>query len=97
MAATLVAGAVGASFLSGSAPLYAQAPYPGLWSPLSWFFLIPLFFLLFFGLRLFLWGGWCPGGWVDPAIETLRERFASGEITRDQYEQVRRDLEGREA
>ncbi len=30
----------------------------------------------------------------DP-LETLRRRYARGEITREQYEEMRRDLEGR--
>ena len=29
------------------------------------------------------------------ALEILRERYARGEITREEYEQMRRDLEGR--
>jgi putative membrane protein len=29
------------------------------------------------------------------AMEILKERYARGEITREQYEQMRRDLEGR--
>ncbi len=33
-----------------------------------------------------------PGG--DRALETLRQRYASGEITKEQFDQMRRDLEG---
>lgn len=29
----------------------------------------------------------------DPALEILRRRYAAGEITREEYEQMRRDLE----
>lgn len=29
------------------------------------------------------------------ALEILRERYARGEVTREEYEQVSRDLEGR--
>ena len=61
----------------------------------GWFFLIPLFFLVFFAFRWFFW--WPYGcGWYgrryDSAMDTLRERFARGELTREQFEQMRKDL-----
>lgn len=85
-------------FFGSPGPASANGPVYW-WFPLGWFFLIPVFFLVFFGLRWFFWGWW---GWhgglyqgarYDPAVEALRERFAKGEITREQYEQTRRDLE----
>ncbi len=38
--------------------------------------------------------GWCGGGHVgeahgDPALETLRQQFASGELTEQEYEEQR--------
>jgi putative membrane protein len=60
-----------------------------------WWILIPLFFGFFFFIRGYWW--WNLGGHrsFDPALETLRERFARGEITRQQYDQMRKDLEVR--
>jgi putative membrane protein len=44
------------------------------------------------------WGGWGMGfGWIFVilfwALVILKERYARGEIGREQYEQMRRDLE----
>ncbi len=81
---------------------YAGAPFPVWWFPFGWFVFIPFFFIAFFALRWFLWGGWGWGwggwgwyrGWyADPALETLRERFARGEITKERFDQMRQDLE----
>jgi len=72
-------------------------PYYGWWFPFPWFFIVPIIFLIFFGFRWFLWGGW-GGGWYyrqynDPAVEIAKERFARGEITQEQFEQIAKDLE----
>jgi putative membrane protein len=67
---------------------------------LGWFFFIPIFFLIFFAVRWFFWGEWWWGrgshyGWdYDPALEILRKRFARGEISKEQYEQMKRDIAG---
>lgn len=60
----------------------------------GWWIFIPLFFAFFF----FRW--WGGGYWwgsrpyyYDPSLETLRQRFARGEITKEQYEEMRKDLE----
>ena len=66
-------------------------------------FLFPLFFVfaafwvirwVFFpwrsGYSRRYWGGWSHG---DPAYYILRERYARGEITKDQYDQMMRDLQ----
>ncbi len=66
-------------------------------------FLFPLFFIfiaffvvrwLFFpwrwGYSRSYWGGWAYG---DRAYYILRERYARGEITKDQYDQMMRDLQ----
>ncbi|MGA2665346.1 MAG: hypothetical protein ABSF83_10415 [Nitrososphaerales archaeon] len=73
--------------------------YLGYWFPFPFFPLlsIPVVFL-FFGLGRFFWGGWGwrRGGWCgwdhDPALETLRERFARGEITEEQLDDMAKAL-----
>lgn len=67
----------------------------------GWVFVF-LFFLFFWGFRW--WGGWGrwggygrsygPYAW-DGAKAILRERYARGEIGKDQFEQMMRDLEPR--
>ena len=39
-----------------------------------------------------LWSGGAPGRRFDPAIITARQRYARGEITREQFEQMVSDL-----
>lgn len=75
---------------------YAGYPYFG------WFFfplgILFIFFIVFFVARLIFWplgrGGmrryWYRYG---DAREILRRRYASGEISKDQFEQMMRDLE----
>ena len=82
-------------------PLSYRPPYYGWWFGgfpfFPWFLLIPLFFVIFFGLRWFfclpLGRNWYPG-YRDHAMDTLRQRFAKREITKQQFEQMRDDLEG---
>lgn len=73
--------------------------YPGFgW----WFFPFGFFFFLiflFFIFRVVFWGfggwGWRRRYWYgygDPH-EILRQRYARGEITKEQFEQMTRDLE----
>ena len=69
------------------------------WYPFPFFPLvfIPIIFLFFFGFRWFFWGcwgrSWCYGQYNDPAMSVLRERYAKGEITKEQLERMTRDLE----
>lgn len=101
--AVLVAAMIYARF---TMPAYANGgahfgwgfPFRGLW------FLLAA--LLFFGLvRRAFWGPWwwrggfgrgaygCGwGGRADDAYHILRERYARGEITKDQYDAMMRDL-----
>src|ERR1700733_13493880 len=82
---------VGLSLYFRGAPLQ---PYYGgwYWFPFGGLFLIPVFFLVLFAFRFFWWGSWRWGGgrntdWYqypqDQAIETIRQRFARGEITKE--------------
>jgi len=80
-------------------PYYpAPAMYYGGW----WFFFpfgfIFFIFVLFFIGRLIFWpwgSGWRRNYWYrhDEAYYTLRQRYAKGEITKDQYDQMMKDLE----
>ncbi len=94
----VVAGLAAAFFFYGP-PAVRDYPGYGWWFPFPFFFIIPVFFLIFFGLRWFWWGGWGWGGrWYydqydDHAMEIVKERFARGEITKEQYEQLAKDLE----
>ena len=93
--AALVATAIGASLYFNAGPVENYGWWP--WAPFGWFFFIPLFFVAFFVLRFFLWGWWGGRGWYsgeDSALQVLRERFARGEITKEQLEQMRKDLQG---
>jgi putative membrane protein len=38
-------------------------------------------------------GGAHGGGWQETPLSLLKRRYAGGEITREQYEQMRKDLE----
>ncbi len=77
--------------------------HPGVyyWFPFPFFPLIfiPVIFLFFFGFRWFFWGcwgwgrGWSDGQYYDPAMVALRERYAKGEITKEQLDQMTKDLE----
>lgn len=62
----------------------------------GWLFVL-LFFLFFWGFRW--WGGWSWHGRpygpyrVDGAKAILRERYARGEIGKDQFDEIMRDLD----
>ena len=86
---------VGASLYFGKAAPSGYGWWP--WAPFGWFVFIPIFFISFFALRFFWWGPWGGRGWYyrgDSALDVLRERFARGEITKEQFEQMRKDLQG---
>ena len=70
----------------------------------GFFWLFPFFWLLFFLFRPWRW--WGPWGWGgyrngpygygraarDPAVDALRERYARGELTKEQFDQMMKDL-----
>jgi len=66
--------------------------------PFGFFIFVFYLFFLFRGL-FWGWGGWgwrgysMYGGYHDGAAEILRRRYASGEITKDQFDQMMRDIE----
>ncbi len=81
----------------GTAPAY----YP-FWG-FGWIWLFVGFFLIFGLLRFAFWGprwwggyyrryGYGPYGRENDAYHILRERYARGEITKDQYDAMMRDL-----
>jgi putative membrane protein len=80
---------------SPSMPYYGY-PYSGwFFFPFGFFF---IFIIIFAVSRLFFWPwGW---GWrrgygyhYGDAREILRQRYARGEISKDQYDQMMKDLE----
>jgi len=70
--------------------------YPWYTFGFGWFWIPFAFFFLFFAFKLFFWSwrwGYRGGYWTsDGAYLILKERFARGEITREQFEQMTRDL-----
>src|SRR5271169_2321338 len=87
---------------------YAYYPFPFFFFPFG--FLI-FFFVIFFVVRALFWGmgrgwGWRGGysrgywrgyGHYEDATEILRQRYAKGEITKDQFDQMMRDLKAQDA
>jgi uncharacterized membrane protein len=70
--------------------------YP--WYPFGsgWIWIPFAFFFLFFAFRWFFWprgwGYWSGYSTGDDAYYIMRGRFARGEITKEQFEQMSRDL-----
>jgi len=93
LVAALAVIVIGATVYSQAATPLAYGWWP--WAPFGWFFFIPLLFVAFFALRFFWWGPWGGRGWYyheDSSMLVLRERFARGELTKEQFEQMRKDL-----
>jgi putative membrane protein len=89
-------------YYHGTSPAYYGPPFFYGWGffPFGGFFIFPVIFILFFAFRWIFWGGWGWGryyrgyyGNEDPAIETLKQRYARGEISKEQFEQMAKDLE----
>lgn len=69
----------------------------GWMSGFGWIFMILFWGLVIFGVValakwIFSTGDSVAGGGAHPPLDILKERYARGEINRDQYEQMRRDL-----
>src|SRR3989337_2567946 len=62
----------------------------------GWFPIIGLFFLFIILKWIFFPWGWGYRRYYwrdeDRALQTIRERYAKGEITKEQYEQILKDL-----
>ncbi len=73
-------------------------PY-GWWGPFPWMWIFPLIFLVVLVLFLSRGMGWPGCGHRRPhdreetAREILDRRYARGEITREQYQQMKKDLD----
>jgi len=88
--------AIGLAWASFVLPRYSGQPFSP-WYPFG-FWIWPLgLFALFFVAKAFWLGGWGPGYWprADDAFRILSERYARGEVTKDQFELMARDLERR--
>ena len=71
-----------------------EAFYP--WFPFFWFFPFVGFLTVIFLVKWSFWGwGWRSSYWRydSNAEHILEERYARGELTREQFELMRRDLE----
>jgi putative membrane protein len=85
------------SFVYPAGTVYYGYPFFGWW--LFPFGFIFFFIFIFFIFRLAFWG-W-GGGWrhryyrygYGDAKEILRQRYARGEISKDQFDQMMRDLD----
>ncbi|HEY7761049.1 MAG TPA: SHOCT domain-containing protein [Burkholderiales bacterium] len=67
------------------------------WGPgFGWIFMILFWIVIILGivaLAKWLFSGRNGGGLGRGPLDILKERYARGQITREQYEQMRRDLE----
>lgn len=99
VAVVAVVGAVLAhSYFYPSGMMYYGYPGFGWWFfPFGFFFFLIFMFFIF---RVAFWGwgggwGWRRRYWYGygDAREILRQRYARGEITKEQFEQMSRDLE----
>lgn len=81
------------SFASGSWPFLGNF---GLWGLIGAFLSLIFWVGLIAGLALLVVRAArrarMPGGQEDEAREILQERYARGEITREQYQQMRQDI-----
>jgi putative membrane protein len=101
MVATLI---VVAALLFNGTLTFGARPYPGYWG--GFFLIIILLWVSFFLIRMAFWSTmhsrrqyyrqqYRAGMGRDPAIMEARRRYARGEITREQFDQIMTDLERR--
>jgi len=75
-------------------------PWAGMWIfPMIMFAVIIIFVFLFAGRRWgsrFPWSGpgryYGEGGESESAFDILKKRYAKGEITKDEFEQMKKDI-----
>jgi putative membrane protein len=82
-------------YYPGMMPYYGGGFFFPFFFPFGFIFFI---FIIFALSRLLFWPwGWRRGYWYrhDEAADILRQRYARGEITKDQFAQMMRDLEQR--
>ena len=98
----LIGGLAALVALSFVFRLVSTGVYPPYYYFFGWWWIFPIFFfaMVFFGFRWWWgWGCWWGYGgrysyyYQDSALELLRERFARGDITKEQYDQMKKDLE----
>jgi putative membrane protein len=109
LAVLLLVGVFVVPFFYGSM-LGPTAYYPRPYFFFPFGFLI-FFFVIFFVARGLFWGWgwgwrwrggysrgyWGRWGYYGEATEILRQRYAKGEITKDQFDQMMRDLQAHDA
>ncbi len=71
--------------------------YGGGWMAFGWFTMLLFWALIIVGIiAVIRWAGArsvpSPRGAGETALEILKRRYASGEITREQYEAMKRDI-----
>jgi putative membrane protein len=64
------------------------------WSWLWMGTMMVLFWGGIFALAVFAFRAWNGTKSKDPALDLLRQRFARGEITQDEYEKTRKAMQG---
>jgi putative membrane protein len=90
-----------AILLFSGAFAFGPRPYYGYWG--GWFLLIIFLWIGFFLIRMAFWSSRASrreyyrqqhrgGPGRDPAVMMARQRYARGEITREQFEQIMTDL-----
>ncbi len=98
----LLTGMLGAGMMGGWWPMMGGGMMGGWWGPgFGWWGLVMMVFWVLFIIGIVLLVAWivrqlAAGPSVTGrtrALEILQERYARGEITREQYEQMRRDLD----
>jgi len=108
LAVLFLVGVFVVPFFFYGTPIGPNGYYPRPYFFFPFGFLI-FFFVIFFVARGLFWGWgwgwrggysrgyWRHGGYYSDAEEILRQRYAKGEITKDQFDQMMRDLQAHDA